>query len=94
MAEINNLTFTHKEVVKALLQSQGIHKGIWGLYVEFGIGAANVGPNQEEIQPAAIVPLLKIGLQQFNAVTNISVDASDVNPTSKRSKVKKSSPPD
>jgi hypothetical protein len=89
MPEITNLVFTHKEVVTALLKSQDIHEGIWGLYVEFGIGAANVGPSPDEIQPAAIIPVLKIGFQKFNEVTNISVDASEVNPITKKTKTSK-----
>lgn len=80
MPEFTNLVFSHKEIVTALIKSQNIHEGIWGLYVEFGISAANVGPNQEDIQPAAIVPILKIGIQQFKSLTNISVDAAEVNP--------------
>lgn len=86
MPEITNLVFSHKEVVTALLKSQGIHEGIWGLYVEFGIAAANVGPRPDEIQPAAIVPVLKIGLQQFDQINNISVDASVVNPIPTKAK--------
>lgn len=80
MPEIAKVNFSHKEVVSALLKLQGIHKGIWGLYVEFGIGAGNVGPSTDEMQPAAIIPVLKIGLQKFDAITNISVDAAEVNP--------------
>lgn len=80
MPEITNLVFTHKEVVTALIKSQNIHEGIWGLYVEFGISAANIGQGPEELQPAAIIPILKLGLQRFKSVTNLSVDASVVNP--------------
>lgn len=80
MPEVKNLVFSHKEVVTALLKSQNIHEGIWGLYIEFGIGATNIGPNPNEVQPAAIVPVLKIGLQQFDTLSNISVDAAAVNP--------------
>ena len=83
MAEINMIAFSHKEVVTALIQQQKIHEGIWGLYVEFGIMAANVGPKPEDINPAAIVPIVKMGLQKFDQLTNISVDASEVNPKQK-----------
>jgi len=89
MPEVTNLVFTHKEVVTALLKSQDIHDGIWALYVEFGIGAANIGSNPEDVQPAAIVPVLKIGLQQFNTINNISVDASVVNPLARKIKAVK-----
>ena len=67
----------------ALIQQQKIHEGIWGLYVEFGILAANIGPTQEDVNPAAIVPIVKMGLQKFDQLSNIAVDASEVNPKPK-----------
>jgi hypothetical protein len=39
-----------------------------------------VGPTDTELQPAAIIPVLEIGLQKFEKETNISVDAAKVNP--------------
>ena len=41
MAETNLVTFSYKEVVEALIKKQDLHDGIWALYIEFGIGAAN-----------------------------------------------------
>ena len=80
MAEIGQLSFTYKEVVEALLKKQGIHEGIWGLWVRFGIRAANVGEAETDIRPSAIIPILEIGLQKFAKETNVSVDAAKVNP--------------
>jgi hypothetical protein len=80
MPEATQLTFTHKELVEALIKHQGIHEGIWGLHVQFGISATNVGPSASEILPCAIVPIMNLGLQKFETETNISVDASKVNP--------------
>lgn len=80
MPETTQLAFTYKEVVEALLKMHGIHEGIWGLSVKFGISAMNVGPSATEIVPAAIVPLLNIGLQRADEENNLSVDASKVNP--------------
>jgi hypothetical protein len=72
--------FSHQEVVEALLQKQDIHEGIWALYVEFGIAAANIqNPTTNEVTPAAIVPLVKLGLQKANAISPIAVDAALVN---------------
>jgi len=82
MAEATKYEFSHKEVVEALLKQQGLHEGIWGLHVEFGIGAANVGPSPDDLNPAAIIPVVSIGLQKANELTSISVDASVVNPVS------------
>lgn len=81
MAEVKICTFTFKEIVEALIKKENIHEGIWGVYVEFGIGAANVGqaPGQD-VLPAAIVPVMKIGIQRLEVENNLSVDASKVNP--------------
>ena len=80
MAEPTQITFNYKEVVEALVKQYGLHEGIWGLWVRFGIKAANIGETDTEIKPAAIIPLLELGLQKFEKENNISVDASKVNP--------------
>ena|SRR5579864_3306256 len=80
MPEATQVVFKHKELAEILVKSQGIHTGIWGLFIRFGIGATNFGPSEAELQPAAIVPVLEIGLQKFEKETNLSVDAAKVNP--------------
>jgi hypothetical protein len=82
MPETSQLTFTFKEIVIALVKAQGIHEGIWGLFVNFGLSAQNVGPNENELRPSAMIPLLSLGLQKFEKETNLSVDAAKVNPKS------------
>jgi hypothetical protein len=80
MAEATQIIFKHKEVVEALLKKHGIHEGIWGLYVKFGIQGMNVGLTEADIVPAAIVPILELGLQKFDKENNLAVDAAKVNP--------------
>jgi hypothetical protein len=80
MPETSQITFQFKEIVTALLKAQDIHDGIWGLFVNFGIGASNVGPNDNELRPTAMIPILTLGLQKFEKETNLSVDAAKVNP--------------
>src|SRR6266853_1047161 len=72
-----------KQVVEALVKHHNIHEGIWGLFVRFGLGASNVGPDEQQLTPAAIVPLVELGLQKFAKETNLSVDAAKVNPRPK-----------
>jgi hypothetical protein len=79
MAEATQLVFSHKEVATALIRAQGLHEGIWGLYMKFGIAGANVGVTPGEVNPAAIVPILEIGLQRFDEENNISANAAKVN---------------
>jgi len=80
MPEMSQLTFSFKEIVSALIKAQDIHEGVWGLFVHFGLQAHNIGPNENDLRPAATVPVLALGLQKFEKVTNLSVDAALVNP--------------
>jgi hypothetical protein len=82
MAEVKTYAFDYKEVAEALIKKQGIHEGLWGVYMEFGIGAANIpsDPSQQTLLPAAIVPVVKIGIQRFDRPTSLTVDAAEVNP--------------
>jgi len=80
MPEATQIVFKHKELVEILVKAQNIHDGIWGLFIRFGIGASNVGASEADLNPAAIVPVLEIGLQKFEKETNLSVDAAKVNP--------------
>lgn len=81
MAEATRYDFTYKEVVEALLKQHGIHEGIWGLLVEFGLAAANIGPSKDSFTPAAVVGVKTIGIQRFTEEGNIAVDAARVNPS-------------
>jgi hypothetical protein len=82
MAEVKTYLFDYKEVAEALVKKQGIHEGLWGIYMEFGIGAGNIpaGPSEKMLLPAAIVPVVKIGIQRFDTASSLTVDAAEVNP--------------
>jgi hypothetical protein len=73
--------------VEALIRYNDVHEGLWGLYIEFGLAAANMGEGPENILPTAIIPVKKIGIQRFNEANNLTVDAAEANP-SKRAKKK------
>ncbi|MDP9474122.1 MAG: hypothetical protein M3R38_00185 [Actinomycetota bacterium] len=85
MAQAQQYIFTYKEIAEALVKDQNIHEGLWGIYIEFGIGAANISvtPEGTDVMPAAVVPLQKLGLQKFAEANNMTVDAAEVNPASK-----------
>lgn len=89
MPETSQLTFTYKEVVTALVRAQNIHEGIWGLFVNFGLSANNIGPNEGDLKPAAVIPVLSLGLMKFDKETSLSVDAAKVNPKPVPSKLRK-----
>jgi hypothetical protein len=80
MPEPGNIIFSYKEIVEILLKAQGIHEGIWGLFVRFGLNAANIGESQELLRPAAIIPILELGLQRMEKESNLAVDAAKANP--------------
>lgn len=81
MAEANQILFDYKEVAEALIRKHDLHEGLWGLYIEFNFGAANLGDEATKlITPTAIVAVRKIGLQRFPDENNLTVDAAKVNP--------------
>ena len=63
-----------------MIKQQGLHEGIWGIYLRFGIQGMNVGQGPNDLLPSAIVPVAEIGLQKFDEINNLSVDAAKVNP--------------
>ena len=40
----------------------------------------NTNPNEIVLVPAAIIPVTKIGIQRFEEMNNLTVDAAQVNP--------------
>ena len=86
MAEATQIVFTYRELVTAMVKEQGIHEGIWALYVHFGLQAQNFGPTLADIVPTAVLPILHMGLQKADKESNIAVDASKVNPKGTDSK--------
>jgi hypothetical protein len=89
MPEASQILFSHKEVVELLLKKQNIHEGIWGLAVKFGFSAANIGISDADLNPAAIIPIVQVGLQRYDKESNIAVDAAKVNPLPKGKRSKK-----
>ena len=82
MPEARQIVFTYKEIAEALVKQQGIHEGLWGIYIEFGTAGANVNTAPgADLVPAAIVTLAKMGLQRFDEeAPGLTVDAAVVNP--------------
>jgi hypothetical protein len=85
MGEPQLITFTYKELATVLIKHQGIHEGLWAVTVQMGIQAAHikVGPSDDDVVPAAIAPLLKIGIQKQDKPNPTTVDAAEVNPLPK-----------
>jgi hypothetical protein len=94
MPETKELLFKYPEIVEALLKQSDIHEGLWTLAVQFGLGATNAGPSAEDLKPSAIVSVLALGISRADKPTNLTVDASVVNPApaSKPTTRRKASP--
>jgi len=89
MSERERKTFPYRELAEVLVKHAGIHEGHWALFVEFGLGAANMpiaGPDGGFVlKPTAVVPVNMIGVQKFDEPSPLSVDAAQVNPRSGKS---------
>jgi len=84
MPDSRQITFSYQELAELLVRQQDIHEGLWGIFVELGIGGANISstPHADAV-PAAVVPLQRIGIQKFDTkVPGLTVDAAEVNPAS------------
>jgi len=76
-----------RKVAKALVKLQDLHEGIWGILFEFGLQGTNIG-DEDNLIPAAIVPVVRVGLQRFDKLNSLSVDAAEVNPAKKQETTK------
>jgi hypothetical protein len=93
VAEAKVFTFTYQELAEMMVRKLGLSEGLWGVFVRFGLQAANVGPGPEDLRPAAILPVLEIGLQRLDDPSNLAVDAAEVTtngPASRKSKTRAS----
>ena len=86
MPEARQIVFSYQEIAEALIKQQGIHEGLWGIYAEFGIAAANVNNAPGAgLVPAAIVPLARMGIQKYEEeAPGLTVDAAVVNPATEQ----------
>ncbi len=81
MPEINNIEFSFKEIAEVLVRHADLHNGLWGIEIKFGIQGTNIGASPgSDLMPAAIVPVVKLGIQRFEKPSNLTVDASEINP--------------
>ncbi len=77
--EDERITFDYREVVEMMLRAKGIKEGRWKFAVEFSLGAINIqNPSDEMARPAAIVPLVNVGIirRDEEEIDNLTVDAA------------------
>jgi hypothetical protein len=81
MPDISQYNFSLREVGVALLKSANITEGKWALGVNFGINVGNMGQNQEEAVPSAMIQIQSLNLARVSdeaPVGNTIFDASKV----------------
>lgn len=84
MQKQNQIVYNYQELATVLIKASDIHEGLWGIYIEFGLGAANFpSPSPDVLIPSAIASVQKIGIQIFEKENNLTVDAAKVNPEKK-----------
>ena len=90
-------TFSFKQIATLLIREADIREGYWGIYARFGLSATNLRLPGDQTIPAAIIPLLEVGLQEFDNLTSLTVDAKEAwkssrkkQPKEPKSKAKKS----
>lgn len=90
MPEVKNYVFAHTELAEILVRKLDVREGHWGIYLEFALAAGNVptSPDATTVTPAAITFINKIGIQRFDAPTNLTVDAAKINPAKTHSSKK------
>lgn len=76
--------FSHREIASDLIKKQGLHEGRWKLTLELGLGGHSMSVNKpdgtQEFHPAGFVLVTAIGITQTEEVSNLTVDAAEVNP--------------
>lgn len=89
----DRISFSYKEIVECLIREKNIHEGIWGIAIGFDIGVANVAKRDElnSFMPAAVIPIVDIGIERVDEESNLTVNAAEVNPDPKAKKSKTSS---
>lgn len=76
MPDVKQITFTHKELTELMLKDRGISSGHWQILIAFKLVGGNVGLESADPNPAAITLIDRIGIQQVDQPTPLSIDAS------------------
>lgn len=86
MPEVNQYTFSNKELLQILIKQAGVRDGRWTLLTNFGISAGSFGPTPEQVAPGITVTIGQMGIQRAasDLPEHMTEDASVVNPLVKR----------
>ena len=86
MADIEQVSFSHEELIEVLIRETKITEGKWSLNVNLGVnigGFAGQSEGKNTVAPGVLILIQKIGIQRTVepiAPGAIVVDAATVNP--------------
>ena len=81
------IAFGRQDLATALIRQSQLHEGYWRVYLQFGpIAAVNANHNGH-VYPSVFVPVVRVGLMRDAVLTDLSVDAAEVNPRVARAPV-------
>ena len=82
MPDVNQYSFSHKELTGLLIKQAGVHEGKWFLSMQFGFVGGNFGPSPAEISPGMMIAITSVGIQRAdaNSPPALIVDAAEINP--------------
>lgn len=88
MPDINQYTFSNRELLEILVQRAGVTSGRWMLYANFGFSAGNFGPSSDQMNPGAITMINQIGIQRAQPETPVemTVEAREINKAPRKAK--------
>jgi hypothetical protein len=91
MAEATQYTFGLREVAETLIKKQGIHEGKWVAAIEFALNVGMMGAVPTDVKPGVMILANSVQLlkAQEGMPTNLTIDASVVNPKPKKEQSKK-----
>jgi hypothetical protein len=80
MAEPTQIVFSYQELAEVLARHAKVTTGHWGVFIKFALSATNIGKDKDNYLPAAIVPIVEIGIRQFDQPCNLTVDVAQIKP--------------
>jgi len=93
MVETTQFMFDLRDVLADLIKRQGLRQGRWKIICELGFAGTNATvPSPEgapQVKPAAMVIIQRVGLSKTDEVSNLTMDAAEVNPEPRKSIMRK-----
>jgi hypothetical protein len=84
MAEPTQYAFDLEEIAELLVKKAGLVTGHWTVGVNFGIGVASVGQDQNRVRPSAIIGVEQLILTRATGPGPLTIDAAKFSESTER----------